>query len=266
MSHAESTTNTTLRFIDSWRNQNPNRLTAELLSLTQETNRRPDTYHFEVRNGVLTDQETGKAILDFILPGIEYGVAEKLQSWAKENDSGIAFWVSPRKHGEYPCEKIILHRIAYTLEGKKVILNSAVLFDAKLKNPESLRQKLFTTEDKEETIFKILAWLEKVSGQKTENKNNPEIINRAVYFAEKIQSGHSPHSIVEEMQKSGFLGQNAISCGGIISQSFSNLVLGKSEISIMSSTESWHSGVCRICHASTLVGPCSICSLCEKKF
>lgn len=31
------------------------------------------------------------------------------------------------------------------------------------------------------------------------------------------------------------------------------------------STEGWHNGTCRICHVSTWVGPCSICSSCASK-
>lgn len=230
MSYAESSAQTTLRFINSWGGQNPKRLTAELLSLSRETHRKPDTYFFEMLGGILIDPETKRPVLDFILPGIEYSIAKELQEWANQTNEGIAFWASPRYPEKYPCEKIILHRIAYTLGGRKVVLNSAILFDAKLDNPENLRKRLFTTEDKEETIFKILAWIEKISGESIENRNNPEIIDQAQHFAERIRLGNTSFSIVEEMQKNGFLGQNSISCAGGTNLSFSNFVLERSEV------------------------------------
>ena len=208
----ENTQITTLRFIEEWKTQDPKRLTAELISVNKETNRKPDVYHFGVENGLLIDPETQKPVLDFINPGVEYDVAEKLQSWASENNEGLAYWISPRNE-QYPCEKIIIHRIAYTFKGKKVVLNSAILFDAELENPESLRETFFTREDNEENLFDILAWIEKVSGEKVETSSK-QIGSRkqAEIFAEQIRNNVNPYLIIERMREVNFLGNNPISC------------------------------------------------------
>ncbi|MDP3994940.1 MAG: hypothetical protein Q8P91_03850 [bacterium] len=230
MSYKESPIQTTLSFIPSWEAQNLKRIAVELVSLHQETNRKPDTYYFELNNEKLSDPETARPILSFISPGVEYKIAEDLQSWVSQNDEGLAFWISPALDGKYPCSKAIIHKIAYNLEGKKVLLNSAILFDAFLEHPEELRRNLFTTQDSEENVSAILQWIEKVSKQKPKKADaSPKIRQQAEYFAQKIALGIHPHSIVGEMQQAGFLGQNSISCsgGGLL---FSGYTLGHSNI------------------------------------
>jgi len=265
MSYTEAPEKTVLRFSESWNEQAAShRLIANFISLNKETNREPDTYCFSVENGILIDPETGRQILDSIVPGIEKDVAMQLQSWAAENDEGLAFWISPPSPNIYPCAKTILHRIAYTLEGKRVILNSAILFDAELENPEILRQTLFTQPDTEENIAKILSWIaEKSDKSTTIIKNEAEVRQRASYFAEMVQRGISREIVIEEMKRSGFLGQNPISCPGV-SATFSDLTVSRSSITVFGEGE-WHQGTCRICGSSTWVGPCSICKPCESK-
>ena len=50
--------------------------------------------------------------------------AKDLQTWVKENDEGIAYWISPRLTGVYPCNKILIHQIAYYPGGEKVVLKN----------------------------------------------------------------------------------------------------------------------------------------------
>lgn len=223
---AENVETTTFRFIKRWRGTNPNRLTAELVSISKETKRRPDVYHFGIQNDLLIDPETGKPVLDFITPGVEYDIAEKLQTWAVNNDEGLAWWISPRNN-KYPCEKIIIHTIAYTPDGKKAVLNSAILFDAELENPEKLRKTFFTAKDTEENLSKIIAWVEEVSGKKI-GLTPPQIETRkqAEHLAKQIEIGVDPNSIIKEMGALNFLGNNPISCppsgsfGFMVSHSF----------------------------------------------
>jgi hypothetical protein len=266
MSYAESPEITVLRFSDTWNEQIvSNRLVANLVSLNKETNREADTYHFLVKDSILVDPETGKPVLDFITPGVEKDIAIQLQSWAETNDEGLAFWISPPLPGVYPCAKTILHRLAYTTQGEKIIQNSAILFDAKFDNPEILRQTLFTQPDTEENLAKILEWVSEKSNKHVfASRNETEVRQKAAYFADMVQGGVSRQHVIEEMKRSGFLGENSISCPGV-STTFSNLIDSRSSISIMANTEGWHSGTCRICGGSTWVGPCSICKPCESK-
>lgn len=212
MSNIENVKETTRKFIRTWENTDPSRLVAELESLRAETKREPDVYHFVVQGNLLIDPETGRPVLDFIAPGVEYNIAKDLQEWAANNDEGIAWWISPR-NDKYPCEKIIIHTIAYTPEGEKVVLNSAILFDADLENPEELRKTLFTAEDTEENLSNIISWLERVSGKKL-NSTSPQTETRkqAEHFARQIKSGVDPNLIIKEMVVSNFLGNNPISC------------------------------------------------------
>ncbi|MFH1863893.1 MAG: hypothetical protein ABIJ85_03235 [bacterium] len=274
MSYAEAPEITVTRFIHTpaWESEIDERsLAAQLISVSKETNREPDYCHFEVQNRILIDPVTQRSILPEIKRGtnlqeIEYQVAVQIQDWAVKNESGIAIWVSPRNN-IYPCEKISIHKIAYTWDGTKVIQNSYILFDAVFRNPEELRKFIFTEKDTEKSIPEILTWIEQASKKtlNTNSSNYKETAKTAMYFAQRIRSGIPPETITREMREAGFLGQNPISCPGK-STTFSNLLESRSSISIFSSTEGWHSGICRICHAPTLVGPCSICSPCEKKF
>ncbi len=267
MSYVESPEKTVLRFSETWDEQiSSKRLIANFISINKETNREADTYHFSVKNGVLVDPETDRAVLDFITPGVEKNVAENLQDWAASNNEGLAFWISPPLPGVYPCAKTILHRIAYSLGGEKIILNSAILFDAEFGKPEVLRQTLFTQEDTEENITKILEWIsEKTKENVKHTQNEVEVRQRAVYFADMVQRGIPRERVIEEMKRSGFLGENPISCPGG-STSFSNLIDSRSSVTIFSEVAGWHSGTCRVCGSATWVGPCSICRPCESKF
>ncbi|KKT32299.1 MAG: hypothetical protein UW21_C0027G0001 [Candidatus Woesebacteria bacterium GW2011_GWB1_44_11b] len=105
MPRPEHPVQTTLRFFESWTSNSTEeaRLAAELLSVSNETNRRPDTSHFLVQDGILMDSETGKSVLKAIVPGVEYQVAEDLQNWASITDEGISWWISP-KNNIYPAE------------------------------------------------------------------------------------------------------------------------------------------------------------------
>ena len=267
MSYIEAPEKTVLRFSETWDEQiSSKRLISNLVSLSKETNREADTYHFLVQDGALVDPETGRPVLDFITPGVEKDVARELQSWAVSNDEGLAFWISPPLADAYPCAKTILHRIAYTGEGKKVVLNSTILFDAEFEKPEILRQTLFTQPDTEENIAKILGWIgEKSARQLSAAKNGAEIRQRAIYFAEMVQRGISKEYIIEEMTRTGFLGQNSISCAGSGTSTFSNFLDSRSSINIYGEGDGWHSGICRVCGSPTWVGPCSICKPCESK-
>jgi len=237
MSNIESPSLTTLKFIESWHTQDPQRLTAELISVKKETNREPDTYHFDIVDGLLIDPETKTRVLNFIAPGVEYEVAKKLQSWAKESEEGLAYWISPRSES-YPCEKIIIHKIAYTWDGQKVIMNSAILFNAKLENAEKLRKTLFTTTDSEAVLIELLNWIEEVSREKVQASNsNKDAHAEAVYFSNKIKSGIDPRLIVDEMSRTGFLGKNPISCSANFSPTFSDYITSKGNVNIHSGVE-----------------------------
>jgi hypothetical protein len=266
MSNIESPKDTVTRFSKSWSSQNPESLLAELVSISKETNRKPDNYYFFVRNNILIDPNTNSAVLDFVEEGVEKNVARDLQEWASKTEEGLALWVSPKEEGVYPCPKVIIHRIAYNQNGEKIVLNSAILFEAEIKNPVYKRTTLYTLPDKEVNIFKILDWIERKSGQKTNLEPTTDLTHsQAIYYRDQIQVGIPIYFVIDEMQRNGFLGEKSISCSGG-STNFSNLIDSRVSISISSEIQGWHGGTCRVCGNSTWVGPCNICKPCEAKF
>jgi hypothetical protein len=170
----------------------------------------------------------------------------------------------------YPEEKLAIHRIAYDLSGKKVLLSVSHQFKTSFRNPEDIRKFIFTEDDKEESIFEIINWLKKISQKKVAEGASVGLEERrkqAEYFAHQYKSGVSVDRIVFEMTVSRFLGENSISCGGGvtvsgISSGFENTTPFPtwSEYDI-----GWHSGTCRVCGISAWVGPCEICQPCASK-
>jgi len=230
MSYAETPKDTVKRFSRSWDSTDHESLIAELISVAKETNREPDTYHFEVNiDGRIIDPNTKRPILEFITEGEEKDVARKLEEWASQNHEGMALWISPKKEGVYPCPKVIMHKIAYLPNGTKTVLNSVILFEAEIENPRYKRKTLYTLPDSEENIFRILSWINRKSKEEinteTTQKTSKE---RAIYYADQIQSGISHYQVIQEMQRSGFLGENSISCPG--GSTFSGIVESNSSI------------------------------------
>ena len=166
----------------------------------------------------------------------------------------------------YPCPKIIIHRIAYNQRQEKIVLNSAILFEAEIINPEYKRKTLYTLSDNEINISKILSWIKRISNKTVDTCPNPTSFSKAIYYRDQVISGMSPYAVIEEMQRSGFLGENTISCptGSTNSNNnYSNTTIGlEYNIDVIG----WHSGTCRVCGGSTWVGPCNICKPCESKF
>ena len=113
----------------------------------------------------------------------------------------------------------------------------------------------------------------------TADKNKMNVVKAAVVATEPVRSnpsviysnpiGYGAY-IENRMKHGGYeMNPNKFGCGASNNEIVSSLSpyyqTGTKE-PLFSSTESWHSGICRICHAPTLVGPCSICSICEKQF
>lgn len=211
----------------------------------------------------------------------EEDVISQLENWFLSHESGIAVGISPRKeptenHPGYPEEQITFYRIGYelvdikTFKTKKILFVTSHQFKAQFKNPEALRRFIFPEDDKEESIFKILDWLKKISQKDVETRlhNIEERKTQARYYARQIVSGVPIDKVAYDMQQTRFLGNNPIGCGGV---SVTPDLSGPSLFTISpffsySEVESWHSGTCRVCGSSTWVGPCSICKPCESKF
>jgi len=235
MMKAEATTETVERFTEIWINDSTefDRLIPELISVSNETNRRPDTSYFTERDGELIDPDSKRPVLEFIAPGTEYKVAEELQSWVADTDEGMAIWVSPKLENTYPCNKALIYQIVHTPDLEKAVQYSAILFDGDIQNPEEYRKTLLTFEDDEENLVDMLSWIEEVSGQDFDKKHSKDITQKAAYFAEKIKNGADKKQVVKEMRQSGFLGSHSVSCPAE-STTFSEFSLKNAKIIFLS--------------------------------
>ena len=248
-------------------------LAGDLLVSRAESKLEWFTCYYEDRGGILFEPERGPII------GTDGGVSaqknfnSELQNWFLTHDSGIAVGISPKGgRFQHPDNQIQIYRIAYELidgglDGvEKVLLCAFHQFSFNFKNPEEIRRFIFTEEDNEGSIFEIIDWLANISQKKIEQTiNNPkEKREQALYYASLLKSGIDPREVFQQMRQFEFLGQNPIGCapantaGGF---SYSETVTS----TLGFDTEGWHGGTCRICHASTWVGPCNICKPCEAK-
>ncbi|CAN5358009.1 hypothetical protein BH10PAT1_BH10PAT1_5620 [soil metagenome] len=269
---AEHPSATTKRFINSWRNSNTDssRLAEELISVSDETNRRLNKFHFVVRDGELIDPATGNIINFKRNSDIEIKegkVWDSLKSWANNNDAGSSTWTSPQLEGIYPCDKVIYYEIAYTDEfpPQKIILSTAILIDSKEGIfSEDLRDKLIINP----VDFTLTALLEEL-GQTHQGQKQTASQEKINYFVNQIKSGFDTNSIIEEMQKSGILGDYSLSCER--SSSFA-LSYGARVLDFRGKENwEWHKGDCVIpapeCGKKNVeVGPCNVCRKCQAKF
>lgn len=231
---------TVTRFSETWNGKDFESLVAEFISVAKETNREPDTYHFELRDSQIIDPNTNRPILDFIAEGVEKNVARKLEDWAANNEEGMALWVSPKMEGIYPCPKVIMHKIAYLLDGTKVILNTVILFDAEIDNPKYKRETLYTLPDSDSNIAKILGWIKRKSHQEINLESTEKTsVHKARYFARQVVMGVPHQLIIDQMQEDGFLGENSISCPG--EKSLSGLIGANSDLYIYSGEDQYGS-------------------------
>jgi hypothetical protein len=236
---AERPTDTVNRWIyEDWtvHDLSAEELTTKLHSISNETNRVADSHYYRFKDGVLIDPDTGDPILKHIAPGVEYRIAEELQNRAVNAEEGLFIWNSPKLDRVYPCNKTMLYQIAYSSNMEKVLLYSAILYDGDIEDPEEHRKTLVSAPDTEETLYGVLSWIEKVSKQKQDINKKGFDRQQATYFAEQFKSGVDPRIIMEEMQASGFIGQNPISCPTRM-QSFSNYSSAGANILIYAGVE-----------------------------
>jgi len=220
MSYVESPVETFKKFTltPGWQNASHEELAHDFFSISNETNLGWDQYVYEERNGRLFDPVRKRTVAGTANGDVvEEDTVRQLEEWFLTHDAGVAVWISPRsKIRFYPEEKLALHRIAYKMDGQKVLLCTSHQFKAHFKNPEEIRRFVFTEDDKEESVFEIIDWLKKVSEKKveTEAKNPDKRKAEAEFYAHQYISGASIDQIIYHMTQTGFLGQNPVGCGG----------------------------------------------------
>ena len=172
----------------------------------------------------------------------EFEVYKKLFNWADRNDEGIAIWFSPALENKYPCNKVIVSKIAYDPETmQKVLLSGAILFGKnaelcleaasiiapeinEIKDPEFLRDMLITLGDAD------LSALSDFLSFHTPNRGVAylENVNAKVQtITAMITRGTNPFLVALEMQKQGLIGPYPVSCPPM---TFSEYALAKTNI------------------------------------
>lgn len=221
MSYVESPVETVEKFAATpgWKKASIEEISADLFSIGNESNLKWDKYLYFGKNGRLYDPIRKRNVAGTGGNTAEEEVIDQLEDWFFTHYSGIAVSISPRSEVlPYPEEKIAIHRIAYDVPGKKVMLCVSHMFKTSFRNPEEIRRFIFTEEDNEESILKIIAWLTTVSEKEVEQNVDQDDLRRrlkqAEYYAYQYKSDVSVNDIIYDMKQSRFLGENSISCGG----------------------------------------------------
>jgi hypothetical protein len=257
----ESNVRTIEGFVPIWQStQDQQRTTDEIISVFKETHRLVDEWpYYSDREGIFIklrnegqERPDRVYIKDIICKKgyperAEADVLTQLERWILETDEGWVIWVSPPYPGKYPCTKIIIHQIAYepkTLE--KVILNSAIVFDASEKDTLGLLRRLFPqTEDisgleelrsvlilpesdfDPDLLLQEISYLDENVLRAEQQISHDDLMARANYISSLISSGANPRLVAYEMQRLGLLGKFSISCPSLgTSLPFSEVIGG----------------------------------------
>lgn len=234
MTYIESPTKTVERFVSSWRTTGTDRLTQEIISTFNETNRKPDEYKFKFKDGELVDFQTEiKINIDTgtYLGKKDKEVLDALSCWVSENENGTAVWISPSFESVYPCNKITTYKLETNENGEKSTFNTTILFDTpkehtleiarklnpafnKTNDPETLRNKIIVFDENLsiENIFELIG-IEKDIPHITPSQH---IVS---YFVDLIHSGFDAEYIAQQMEEKGVIGKFSVSCGGANSSS-----------------------------------------------
>lgn len=226
-------------FVPAWKNTLDQLRINGIISTYKETNRLTDNWpYYSDGNGIFIRIKEEKIYVKDLITKDGYpekaeaDVFSQLENWISITHEGNAVWVSPSYPGKYPCSKIIFHQIAYESEiMEKVILNSAVLFDASGKDTLELVHELFPQTGEINNLEELRSILILPEGnidfnlmlhqisKLDENINNasaqiPEdiLIGKAVFISNLIASNANPRLVAYEMQKTGLLGSFSISC------------------------------------------------------
>lgn len=116
-------------------NSRPAQQIEELASLSQETHRIPDPYHYLMTpQGEILSPSALCRVKDTIddktspLGQLEYQAVLATEQWAANAQEGVSVWISPPKVGIYPNTKIIIQEIENE-GGVKKIFNRAIVLD-----------------------------------------------------------------------------------------------------------------------------------------
>jgi hypothetical protein len=224
MSYAETPPETFIKFDQNpqWRNSPKPVLTADFLSANGESNLLWTPFYYEEKDGKLYDPVREKFVAGSANGDkVEEGIITQLQEWFLTHESGIGVWISPKGDGVRPYfdDQITIYRIAYkNIDSdqplQKVLMLSWHQFNTEFRNPEEIRQFIFTEDDNEESILKIIKWLKKVS-QKAISDNCGDLVERrekAEYYADLYKSNTPMYELAYQMDQTGFLGKNPIGC------------------------------------------------------
>ncbi len=223
MSRTETPSETFVRFDQNsvWRQSPQEVLAADFLSGNGESNLLWTPFHYEEKDGRLFDPVRKQFVAGTANGNnVEEGVISQLENWFITHESGIGVWISPRN--PYLEEQITLYRIGHQLvineDGtfiiKKVLMFSWHQFKREFKNPEEIRQYIFTEDDKEESVLEIIDWLKSVSEKPVADNlgNIKERVENAKHYAHLYKSGVGMENLVYQMDQTKFLGSNPIGC------------------------------------------------------
>lgn len=108
-------------------------------SVSLETNRIPDAYHYYSKNNLLYSPLTNRPVENSIsknsrLDLVEAEAFEKIQKWFAKKDEGVVIWISPPHPERSVDTKIVFSDIVYDTGFEKKLRNRAIRLGFSLKD------------------------------------------------------------------------------------------------------------------------------------
>ncbi len=117
----------------------PQRQTAKIAEITSaiaESQREPDIYFYNLRDGRLFSPTHHIPVIDSTTSPQDRNLIKQMESWARSNQVGTAIWISPPVEAGETCVKITTLEIVG--EAIKMIKNTSVLVDLSLEDLQRL--------------------------------------------------------------------------------------------------------------------------------
>ncbi len=105
--------------------QTPSAKIAEITSAIAESQREPDIYFYNLRDGKLFSPTHHIPVIDSTTSPQDRNLIEQMESWAKNNQVGTAIWISPPTEAGETSVKITILEIVG--EVRKMVKNTSVL-------------------------------------------------------------------------------------------------------------------------------------------
>lgn len=132
----------------SWEGKPKEQVKEEMSSWSLETHRLPDPYTFQVRtDGKFVSPITGELVEKSIertshLGKLEGNALDLMQNWARNEDSGLSFWISDPHPDRSEFTKVIISELSKDENDVKSLFNRSLMLQLDMDQAIALHQRL----------------------------------------------------------------------------------------------------------------------------